>query len=60
MDAVQQVVNKLKNINGAYSALVQIKLNIEKCKDGDYSYDRAFNNIIELTNVALAHIQKEL
>ena len=57
---VDEVVSHLKNINGAYGALNQIKRNIENLEAGEYSYDRAFNNILELTNVALEYIRKEL
>ena len=60
MTKVDEVVSHLKNINGAYDALKRIKDNIENCKDGEYSYDRAFNNILELTNVALEYIRREL
>ena len=60
MTKVDEVVSHLKNINGAYDALNRIKDNIENCKDGEYSYDRCFNNILELTNVALDYIRREL
>lgn len=60
MTKVEEVTKHLLNINGAYLALKQIKLNLENCKDGEYSYDRAFNNILELTNVALEQLGREL
>lgn len=31
----------------------QIKKNLDNCQDGDVSYQRCFNNILELTEVAL-------
>ena len=60
MNKVEEVTKHLKNINGTYHALKQIKRNIENLEAGEYSYDRAFNNILELTNVALEYIQIEL
>ena len=60
MTKVEEVTKHLKNINGAYEALKQIKKNLEDVKCGEYSYDRCFNNILELTNVALEYIGKEL
>jgi hypothetical protein len=51
---------ELKNIKRVYEILVRIKNNLENVEDGDYSYDRCFNNILELTTVALEHIRREL
>jgi hypothetical protein len=45
MDNVEKVVECLK----------RIKLNLENCKDGEYSYDRAFNNILEIADVAIEY-----
>ena len=52
--------NDIKNIKKVYEILVRIKNNLENVEDGDYSYDRCFNNILELTNVALEYIRREL
>jgi len=60
MTKVEEVVKQKLNINRTYECLMRIKDNLENCKAGEYSYDRAFNNILELANVALEHIEKEL
>lgn len=60
MNKVEEVTKHLLNINGAYDAVKRIKDNLENCKDGEYSYDRAFNNILELANVAIEHLEREL
>ena len=60
MSQVEEVEKNKLNINKAYECLRQIKKNLENCKDGEYSYNRAFNNIAELTSIALEHIYKEL
>ena len=60
MTKVEEVTKCLKNINGAYDALLRIKDNIENVKDGEYSYQRAMNNILELADVALEYIRREL
>ena len=60
MNPVEEVVKHKLNINRTYECLKRIKENLENCKDGEYSYNRAFNNILELASVALDHIEKEL
>jgi hypothetical protein len=51
---------ELGNIKKVYEILVRIKNNLENVEDGDYSYDRCFNNILELTTVALDYIRRKL
>ena len=58
--AVEEVVKHKLNINRTYECLKRIKENLENCKAGEYSYDRAFMNVLELASVALEHIQEEL
>jgi len=57
---IQEVVKHKLNINKTYECLKRIEKNIQDVKDGEYSFQRAFNNILELTDVALEHIYKEL
>jgi len=57
---VEEVVKHKLNINRTYECLKRIKDNLMNIEAGEYSYDRAFNNILELASVALEHIEKEL
>ena len=60
MNPIEEVVKHKLNINRTYECLNRIKENLINIEAGEYSYDRAFNNILELATVALEHIQEEL
>ena len=60
MNPIEEVVKHKLNINRTYECLKRIKENLINIEAGEYSYDRAFNNILELATVALEHIQEEL